>query len=77
MSAQSRFLDQFTAFNPNGWLAFEDFLEGELKGHLEGARWVSISTGATPKIQQMLLTKRNQSFNWRYYRVTGEGRQLL
>lgn len=77
MAAQGKFLDQFTAFNPNGWLAFEDFLEGELKGHHDGGRWVSISTGSTPKIEQMLLTKRNQQFNWRYYIVTSEGRQLL
>lgn len=77
LSAEGRFLDQFTAFNPNGWLAFEDFLERELKGHRDGGRWVSISTGTTQKIDQMLLTKRNQQFSWRHYIVTSEGRQLL
>lgn len=77
MASQGKFLDHFTAFNPNGWLAFEDFLEGELKGHREGARWVSISTGATPKIEQILFTKRSHQFNWHYYVVTSEGRKLL
>ncbi len=77
LASQGKFLDQFTAFNPNGWLGFEDFLERELKGNSDGARWVTISSRVTPKIEQMLRFKRNRQFVWHYYILTPEGRKLL
>lgn len=77
LSSQGRFLDHLTAFNPNGWLSFEDFLEKEIKWHRDGARWVSISTGVSPKIEQMLKTHCNSQFAWTYYTLNHEGRQRL
>ena len=77
LASQGRVMDHLTAFNPNGWQSFEDFIEREIKWHRDGARWVSISTGISPKIEQMLKTHRNSQFAWTYYRVTGEGREIL
>lgn len=77
MASQGKFLDHFTAFNPNGWISFEDFLEKEIKWHREGARWVTISTGISPKLEQMLRSERSRQFAWTYYTVSHEGRQQL
>jgi uncharacterized protein (DUF58 family) len=75
MASQGKFLDHFTAFNPNGWIGFEDFLEKEIKWHRDGACWVTISTGISHKLEQMLSAERSQQFAWTYYTVSGEGRQ--
>lgn len=77
LGSHGRFMDHFTAFNPSGWLSFEDFLEKELKWYREGARWVSISPQQSPKLEQMLKVQRNHHFAWHYYKVTEEGRLLL
>lgn len=77
LSAFGKAMDYFTAFNPSGFIAFEDFLEKELHLIKEGAKWVTISPSSTHKINSLLMRSRSRQFEWSYYQVTEEGRHLL
>lgn len=68
-----RALDHFTAFSPTGFMAFEDFLEKELRRHREGAKWVSISPVENEKIKSLIRHHQSGQFSWKHFALTNEG----
>lgn len=73
----NRFLDIFTAFAPDGWIAFEDALERFAVNHSQGGILCSISPSQSPKLMAMYRQYEGSALSWTHFQVDLEGRRRL
>lgn len=73
----NRFLDIFTAFAPDGWLAFEDALERFVVNHSQGGILYTISPTQSPKLLALYRQYEGSALGWTHFQIDLEGRRRL
>lgn len=69
----NRFLDIFTAFAPDGWIAFEDVLESFLAEHSQGGILYTISPSESTKLNALRVQSAKTALEWTHFQIDFEG----